>query len=166
MGRRGPALLVRATVATQWWQQDDAVDAQIHDRFLALHKRLAEQADDSLGTPHSLLAAVIVLDQFSRNLFRSTPRAYAADPIARRPVLSGFTYWKRRVAPSALTEGMESRTMERFRTSGTPGRLDGSDGNDCGIHAGERQLSGALARGNQPHAIGKCTGDPPLYYPR
>jgi uncharacterized protein (DUF924 family) len=35
-------------------------------------------------TRHQLLAAVIVLDQFSRNLFRDTPRAYAADPIARR----------------------------------------------------------------------------------
>jgi uncharacterized protein (DUF924 family) len=31
-----------------------------------------------------VLAAVIVLDQFSRNMFRSTPRAFAADPIARR----------------------------------------------------------------------------------
>ena len=68
----------------QWWEQDDGVDAQIHDRFLALHERIAAKADDSLGTPRSLLAAVIVLDQFSRNLFRRTPRAYAADPIARR----------------------------------------------------------------------------------
>jgi uncharacterized protein (DUF924 family) len=68
----------------QWWKQDDTVDAQIRDRFLALHERLSAQADDSLTTPRSLLAAVIVLDQFSRNLFRRTPRAYAADPIARR----------------------------------------------------------------------------------
>jgi len=68
----------------QWWEQDDAVDAQIHDRFLALHERLTPQVDYSLNTPRSLLAAVIVLDQFSRNLFRRTPRAYAADPIARR----------------------------------------------------------------------------------
>ena len=33
---------------------------------------------------HPLLAAVIVLDQFSRNLFRDTSGAYAADPVARR----------------------------------------------------------------------------------
>jgi uncharacterized protein (DUF924 family) len=31
-----------------------------------------------------LLAAVIVLDQFSRNMFRGTPRAFASDPMARR----------------------------------------------------------------------------------
>jgi uncharacterized protein (DUF924 family) len=35
-------------------------------------------------TPLPLLAAVIVLDQFSRNMFRGAPRAFAADPIARR----------------------------------------------------------------------------------
>jgi uncharacterized protein (DUF924 family) len=34
--------------------------------------------------PHQVLAAVIVLDQFSRNIFRGTPRAFATDPIARR----------------------------------------------------------------------------------
>lgn len=34
--------------------------------------------------PRPLLAAVIVLDQFSRNLFRGTPGAFAADPVARR----------------------------------------------------------------------------------
>jgi len=80
----------------QWWEQDDAVDAQIHDRFLALHERLTPQVDYSLNTPRSLLAAVIVLDQFSRNLFRSTPRAYAADPIARR------------LARSAIERGSDS----------------------------------------------------------
>ena len=32
----------------------------------------------------ALLAAVIVLDQFSRHLFRNSPQAYAADPLARR----------------------------------------------------------------------------------
>ena len=36
------------------------------------------------AAPHPLLAAVIVVDQFSRNMFRGTPRAFAADPIARR----------------------------------------------------------------------------------
>ena len=70
----------------QWWKHDDAVDTQIRDRFLELHARLTAHADDGLATPRSLLAAVIVLDQFSRNLFRRTARAFAADPIARRLV--------------------------------------------------------------------------------
>jgi uncharacterized protein (DUF924 family) len=37
---------------------------------------------DWTATPHSLLAAVIVLDQFSRNLFRQDARAFAQDPAA------------------------------------------------------------------------------------
>lgn len=67
-----------------WFAKSEHIDAQIGERFLSLHERLV--ADDGInGTmPRPLLAAVIVLDQFSRNLFRDAPRAYAADPIARR----------------------------------------------------------------------------------
>lgn len=68
----------------QWFTKSRDVDAQIRNRFQPLHERLA--AHDGLGVtaPRSILAAVIVLDQFSRNLFRDDPRAYSADPIARR----------------------------------------------------------------------------------
>jgi uncharacterized protein (DUF924 family) len=68
----------------RWFAKSEHTDAQIRERFLWLHDRLV--ADDGIDftTRHQLLAAVIVLDQFSRNLFRATPRAYAADPIARR----------------------------------------------------------------------------------
>jgi uncharacterized protein (DUF924 family) len=67
-----------------WFAKNDAIDARIRDRFLTLHERLA--ADDGLGVsaPRTTLAAVIVLDQFSRNSFRGSPRAFAADPSARR----------------------------------------------------------------------------------
>jgi uncharacterized protein (DUF924 family) len=67
-----------------WFTARAELDARIRERFLSLHTRLA--ADDALtvGTQRSLLAAVIVLDQFSRNLYRGTPRAFAADPLARR----------------------------------------------------------------------------------
>jgi len=78
----------------QWFKRNDRVDAQIRDRFLPLHEQLtASNAADIAGS-RSLLAAVIVLDQFSRNMFRGTARAYAADPIARRlarfAIESGF----------------------------------------------------------------------------
>jgi uncharacterized protein (DUF924 family) len=67
-----------------WFAKSEHIDARIRQRFLSLHERLA--VDDGIdGTmSRQLLAGVIVLDQFSRNLFRDTPRAYAADPIARR----------------------------------------------------------------------------------
>ena len=68
----------------QWFAQNDSLDSQIRDRFLALHERLVASDAAGVSTPRSLLAAVIVLDQFSRNMFRGAPRAYAADSIARR----------------------------------------------------------------------------------
>jgi len=67
-----------------WFVTRADVDAQIRDRFLSLHKCLAADEGFTAAAPRTLLAAVIVLDQFSRNLYRGTPRAFAADPIARR----------------------------------------------------------------------------------
>ncbi len=69
---------------TGWFAKSEHTDALIRERFLGLHERLAADEGIDCSTPHALLAAVIVLDQFSRNLFRDTARAYAADPIARR----------------------------------------------------------------------------------
>ncbi|MGA2843206.1 MAG: DUF924 family protein [Steroidobacteraceae bacterium] len=70
--------------AAQWFAKSDAIDAQIRGRFLALHRRVVAGDGSIAMTQRPLLAAVIVLDQFSRNLFRGTPRAFAADPIARQ----------------------------------------------------------------------------------
>jgi uncharacterized protein (DUF924 family) len=68
----------------QWFARDDALDARICERFLALHEWLLAQEGPWAMTARGALAAVIVLDQFSRNLFRDDPRTYAADPLARR----------------------------------------------------------------------------------
>lgn len=67
----------------QCFQKSDATDASIRARFGALHEMLA--GDSSVVTteaPRELLAAIIVLDQFSRNLHRGSARAFATDPIA------------------------------------------------------------------------------------
>lgn len=68
----------------RWFTRSDHTDALIRGRFLGLHRRLVTDDGIDYVSSRSLLAAVIVLDQFSRNLFRDTPGAYAADPIARR----------------------------------------------------------------------------------
>jgi uncharacterized protein (DUF924 family) len=68
---------------SQWFEKSDAIDAQIRARFLALHRRVVADDGPVALSARPLLAAVIVLDQFSRNLFRGTPGAFAADPIAR-----------------------------------------------------------------------------------
>ncbi len=67
----------------RWFARDDALDAAISQRFAGLRDAiLAERAQRWRRDPEALLAAVIVLDQFSRNLFRGDAEAFAADPLA------------------------------------------------------------------------------------
>jgi len=85
---------------SHWFAKNDGIDAQIRSRFLSLHRQLvADSGRVGRETPRALLAAVIVLDQFSRNLFRGTPEAFAADSIARSLSRSAI----RRGADAALT---------------------------------------------------------------
>ncbi len=67
-----------------WFTASSHVDERIRRRFLAVHERIVEGGACGLAGPCSLLAGIVVLDQFSRNMFRGTPRAFAADPVARR----------------------------------------------------------------------------------
>jgi uncharacterized protein (DUF924 family) len=67
----------------QWFEKDGAFDAQVRRRFLALHEALAAQPNEALlQNARTALAAVIVLDQMSRNMFRATSRAFATDAKA------------------------------------------------------------------------------------
>ena len=62
----------------------DASDRAIADRFGALRDRvLATQAQGWRATPETLVASIILLDQFSRNLSRGKAAAFEADPLAR-----------------------------------------------------------------------------------
>lgn len=59
------------------------LDAAIRARFLPLYEALVAQPPDTAkARADDLLAAIIVLDQFPRNMFRGTAKAFAADPIA------------------------------------------------------------------------------------
>lgn len=66
-----------------WWRKDPATDADIRARFAtgvaaALDERLHHWADE----PDGLLALVLLADQFTRNIQRDTPAAFAGDPLA------------------------------------------------------------------------------------
>jgi len=67
-----------------WFAKSDDIDAKIRERFLTLHEQLLRNDADGISTAREILAAIIVLDQFSRNLFRGNPHAFAADHLARR----------------------------------------------------------------------------------
>jgi uncharacterized protein (DUF924 family) len=67
----------------QWWQVDAALDDLIADRFAALHARAVLcELFEWRAEPRGRLAEIIVLDQFSRNLYRGSALAFAADPLA------------------------------------------------------------------------------------
>ncbi|HEX6733966.1 MAG TPA: DUF924 family protein [Azonexus sp.] len=68
----------------EWFRKDAAFDEAIRCRFLpAVETALAGELADWATTPAGLLALVIVLDQFPRNLFRGQARAFAGDAQAR-----------------------------------------------------------------------------------
>ena len=68
---------------SQWWVKDEHFDQMIIDRFSALHKSaMAGELFEWRKTPQGRLAEIIVLDQFSRNMFRETPESFASDPLA------------------------------------------------------------------------------------
>jgi len=67
----------------EWFRKDPAFDAAIRERFgeavtAALGGAFGEWTDE----PHGSLARVLLLDQFTRNIFRDTPRAFAGDALA------------------------------------------------------------------------------------
>ncbi len=68
-----------------WYNSTPALDQQILRRFRATHFSLARSVEPSWRVdPASRLAAVIVLDQFPRHMYRATPLAFATDGLARR----------------------------------------------------------------------------------
>jgi uncharacterized protein (DUF924 family) len=75
-----------AQTRPQWFRKDEAFDAAIAERFGPLIERaLVGAIDDWIAPPLAplpALARVIVLDQFTRNHFRGTARAFAGDAMA------------------------------------------------------------------------------------
>jgi uncharacterized protein (DUF924 family) len=67
----------------RWFEKSDAFDRECRSRFLGLHEeaaagRLAGWKEE----PPGCLAFILLLDQFPRNMFRGTARAFATDPPA------------------------------------------------------------------------------------
>lgn len=66
-----------------WFEKDPGFDAEIRDRFLPLYEQAAAGALERWReSPGDCLALVVALDQFPRNMFRGSARAFAADPLA------------------------------------------------------------------------------------
>jgi len=79
----------------EWFQKDPDFDWQVHSQFLSIHEQAAAgQLDHWQETPQGALALVLLLDQFPRNMFRGTARAFATDPqalaVAQSAIAQGF----------------------------------------------------------------------------
>lgn len=67
----------------KWFNKDTAFDEAIRARFLDTYEvAAAGLLSDWEATREGALALVIALDQFPRNMFRGSARAFAADPLA------------------------------------------------------------------------------------
>ena len=79
----------------RWFVKSAPFDREIRERFLPLYEAAAAGKLAHLrATAADSLALIVLLDQFPRNMFRGTPRAFATDPLAlesaRHAVAQGF----------------------------------------------------------------------------
>ena len=66
-----------------WWLKNDDFDQLINERFSEIHARaISCELFEWRKTAEGRLAEIIVLDQFSRNMFRDTPLSFANDSLA------------------------------------------------------------------------------------
>jgi len=87
----------RAAGPDKWFTKDTAFDDEIRSRFLATYEAAAARTLAWDDTAEGALALLIVLDQFPRNIFRGSARAFAADPLARE------------IATRAIARGLDSQ---------------------------------------------------------
>jgi len=78
-----------------WFSKDDAFDKEITRRFVKIHQTAAVgELDHWMETAEGSLALILLLDQFPRNMFRDSAKAFATDPqareIARNAIKEGF----------------------------------------------------------------------------
>lgn len=83
--------LADKALAQRWWRKDPAFDQEIRGMFEPTWQAImANQREAWLENARSRLAYVIVLDQFSRNMFRDTPEAFAGDERALAAASDGI----------------------------------------------------------------------------
>lgn len=74
-----------------WWTKSDAFDETIRAQFLNDYEAIvAGDREHWRNTARGALAYIIVLDQFSRNMFRGMAEMFAADELAREVCYEGL----------------------------------------------------------------------------
>ena len=120
-----------------WWKKDDAFDALLIERFSDVHSRATRcELYKWRKTPEGRLAEIIVLDQFSRNMFRDSAQSFAHDAMsltlsqeaiaceadqALTPVQRSFLYMPFMHSESLLIHEV---AVELFRKNGIQSNLN------------------------------------------
>ncbi len=75
----------------RWWQKKAVTDHEIRQRFSSLIPRVHDGLHEEWGqTPKGRLAAIICLDQFPRNIYRNSAKAFSFDERALFLTLEGL----------------------------------------------------------------------------
>lgn len=81
--------------ASDWFKKSEEFDAEIRTRFLPTYEAIVSgETVHWRKTPRGRLVEIIVLDQFSRNMFREDAKAFAADSLALILAQEALPYWK------------------------------------------------------------------------
>ena len=127
----------KETEPVQWWKKDEAFDRLIVERFSKVHQQAARcELFEWRKEPQGRLAEIIVLDQFSRNMFRDSPLSFACDPmalaLAQEAVAAGADKSLGQVERSFLympfmhSESLKIHeiAVKLFQQNGSPNNLD------------------------------------------
>jgi uncharacterized protein (DUF924 family) len=123
----------RGSARKAWFAKDDAFDGEIRERFGALIERALRGELERWGdAAPSALAHVLLLDQFTRNAYRDTPRAFAGDRRALAaasrmvglrqdeelaPFMRAFVYLPYEHAEGLAMQDEAIRLLKRLATS-------------------------------------------------
>lgn len=91
----GAEIASAAELGPRWFGGGDELDRYLRDHYtLVLEQAMSGGLNDWKAEPRGRLALIVLLDQFSRNIFRGTARAFAGDSRARALATTGWASGK------------------------------------------------------------------------
>jgi uncharacterized protein (DUF924 family) len=148
----------RGSTRAVWFRKNDAFDAGIRARFgAAVEAALGGAFGAWDAAPEGTLARVLLLDQFTRNIFRDTPRAFAGDALALAAAAAAVAQGQDRALDAAgrwflylpfehaEDVGVQHRSLELF------GALAQETGDDAPLEWARKHADVVFRFGRYPH---------------
>lgn len=77
--------------STIWFKKSDETDKEIKEKFEHYFESIESLDVNTLSTPEEVLGYIILVDQFSRNIFRNTPKSFSFDNKALELAFYGYS---------------------------------------------------------------------------